>query len=80
MIFGAIAHVLSNHFGYSFPGGTLVTDDLLLFTGIYHALNGVRVILIEAFDWAAKREKKLFLAVLAGTVIFIIYWTYLVGL
>lgn len=80
MVFGAIVHVLANHFGYTFPGGTLLTDDLILFTGAYHAFNGVRVILIEAFGWAAEREDKLFIAVLVATVIFMVYWAYAVGL
>lgn len=80
MVFGAVVHVLANHWGYTFPGGTLLTDDLLLFCGAYHAFNGIRVVLIEAFGWAAEREDKLFIGVLVATVLFMVYWAYAVGL
>ena len=81
MILGiAILHVLKNQFGVPVPGGRLVTIDLLIFPGAYHALNGVRVILVEAFDWAAVNEDRLFIGVLALTFIFIVYWTAVVGL
>jgi len=81
MILGiAILHVLKNQFGVLIPGGRLVTIDLLIFPGAYHALNGVRVILIETFDWAAVNEDRLFIGVLALTFIFIVYWTAVVGL
>ncbi len=81
MILGiAILHVLKNQFGVLIPGGRLVTIDLLIFPGVYHALNGVRVILVEAFDWAAVNEDRLFIGVLALTFIFIVYWTAVVGL
>ncbi len=81
MILGiAILHVLKNQFGVMVPGGRLVTIDLLIFPGVYHALNGVRVILVEAFDWAAVNEDRLFIGVLALTFIFIVYWTAVVGL
>jgi succinate dehydrogenase/fumarate reductase cytochrome b subunit len=79
MILGiAILHILKNQFGVLIPGGRLVTIDLLVFPGVYHALNGVRVILIETFDWAAVNEDRLFIGVLALT--FIVYWTAVVGL
>jgi succinate dehydrogenase/fumarate reductase cytochrome b subunit len=81
MILGvAILHILKNQFGVLVPGGRLVTIDLLIFPGVYHALNGVRVILVEAFDWAAVNEDRLFIGVLALTFIFIVYWTAVVGL
>jgi succinate dehydrogenase/fumarate reductase cytochrome b subunit len=81
MILGiAILHILKNQFGVLIPGGRLVTIDLLVFPGVYHALNGVRVILVEAFDWAAVNEDRLFIGVLALTFIFIVYWTAVVGL
>jgi succinate dehydrogenase/fumarate reductase cytochrome b subunit len=81
MILGvAILHILKNQFGVLVPGGRLVTIDLLLFPGIYHALNGVRVILIEAFDLAAVNEDWLFIGVLALTFLVIIYWIAVVGL
>jgi succinate dehydrogenase / fumarate reductase cytochrome b subunit len=81
MILGvAILHVLKNQFGVLVPGGRLVTIDLLIFPGVYHALNGVRVILVEAFDWAAVNEDRLFIGVLALTFIFIVYWTAVIGL
>ena len=81
MILGiAILHVLKNQFGVPVPGGRLVTIDLLIFPGVYHALNGVRVILVEAFDWAAVNEDRLFIGVLTLTFIFIVYWTAVVGL
>jgi succinate dehydrogenase/fumarate reductase cytochrome b subunit len=81
MILGvAILHILKNQFGVLVPGGRLVTIDLLLFPGVYHALNGVRVILIEAFDLAAANEEQLFIGVLALTFIFIVYWIAVVGL
>ena len=81
MILGiGILHVLKNQFGVLVPGGRLVTIDLLIFPGVYHALNGVRVVLVEAFDWAAVNEDRLFIGVLALTFIFIVYWTAVVGL
>jgi succinate dehydrogenase/fumarate reductase cytochrome b subunit len=81
MILGiAILHILKNQFGVLIPGGRLVTIDLLVFPGVYHALNGIRVILVEAFDWAAVNEDRLFIGVLALTFIFIVYWTAVVGL
>jgi succinate dehydrogenase/fumarate reductase cytochrome b subunit len=81
MILGlVILHILKNQFGVLVPGGRLVTIDLLLFPGVYHALNGVRVILIEAFDLAAVNEDRLFIGVLALTFIFMAYWTVVVGL
>ena len=81
MILGiAILHVLKNQFGVLIPGGRLVTIDLLIFPGVYHALNGVRVILVEAFDWAALNEDRLFIGVLALTFIFMAYWIAVVGL
>jgi succinate dehydrogenase/fumarate reductase cytochrome b subunit len=81
MILGiGILHVLKNQFGVLVPGGRLVTIDLLIFPGVYHALNGVRVILVEAFDWAAVNEDRLFIGVLALTFLFIFYWTAVVGL
>ena len=80
LIFGVIVHVLANHWGIAFPGGTYVTDDILLFSGAFHMFNGIRVILIEAFGWAAEREDKLFIAVLAATILFMVYWASAIGL
>jgi len=76
----AILHVLANEFGIIVPGGRLVTVDLLLFSGSYHLLNGVRVILIEAFGWAAKNEERLFMGVIGLTLAFILWWIIVVGL
>ncbi len=76
----AILHVLANEFGFIIPGGRLVTVDLLLFAGSYHLLNGVRVILVEAFGWAAVNEEKLFFLVVGLTFVFIISWVAMVGL
>ncbi len=76
----AVLHVMKNQFGLLVPGGRLITIDLLLFPGVFHALNGVRVILVEVFDWAAVNEEKLFIAVLGLTFLFIVYWTAVVGL
>ena len=76
----AAVHVLANEFGYIIPGGRLVTVDLLLFSGSYHLLNGVRVILVEAFGWAALNEDRLFIGVLGLTTAFILWWIAAVGL
>ncbi len=76
----AVLHVLANEFGYIVPGGRLVTVDLLLFAGTYHLLNGVRVILIEAFGWAAVNEERLFQGVAVLTLAFIFWWVAAVGL
>jgi succinate dehydrogenase / fumarate reductase cytochrome b subunit len=75
-----ILHILKSQFGVRVPGGRLVTIDLLILPGVYHALNGVRVILVEAFDWAALNEDRLFIGVLALTFIFMAYWIAVVGL
>ncbi len=80
ILMAAALHVMKNQFGLLVPGGRLVTIDLLLFSGVFHALNGVRVILVEAFDWAAVNEERLFIAVLGLTFLFIVYWTAVVGL
>lgn len=77
---GAILHIMRNQFGYIIPGGRVVTIDLLLFPGVYHALNGLRVILVEAFGWAAENEDRLFIAVIAATLLFIFYWIATIGL
>ena len=79
-LFGAIFHILAYQFGYSFPGGRLVTLDLLLFTMIYHMFNGIRVMLIESFGWAAKREEKVFIAVIVATILVVALWILKVGL
>ena len=79
-LFGAVFHILAYQFGYRIPGGRLVTLDLLLFTMIYHMFNGIRVMLIETFGWAAKREDKIFLGVILATVVTIAFWIYKVGL
>jgi succinate dehydrogenase/fumarate reductase cytochrome b subunit len=79
-LFGVVFHVLTYQFGYRFPGGRLVTLDLMLFTMVYHMFNGVRVMLIETFGWAAKREDRILLGVLFATVLFIAFWIYKVGL
>ena len=73
-------HILKNQFGVPVPGGRLVTIDLLIIPGTYHALNGIRMILVEAFDWAAVNEDRLFIGVLALTFIFLAYWIAVVGL
>ncbi|MCW3992034.1 MAG: hypothetical protein NWE79_04950 [Candidatus Bathyarchaeota archaeon] len=75
-----VLHIMKNQFGLLVPGGRFVTVDLLLFPGVFHALNGIRVILVEAFDWAAVNEDRLFIAVLGLTFLFIVYWTFAVGL
>ena len=81
MLLGIISlHILKNQFGIHVPGGRLVTIDLLIIPGAYHALNGVRVILVEAFDWATVNEDRLFIGVLGPTLIFLAHWFVVVGL
>ncbi len=80
LVVGTLIHVLANHFGYAFPFGTLLTDDLVVFSGVYHALNGLRVLAIELSPWAARNEDRLFWAVVLSTVGFLIYWAWVIGL
>ncbi|RLG48450.1 MAG: hypothetical protein DRO06_01270 [Thermoproteota archaeon] len=80
LLFGTLFHVLANHFGYTFPLGTLLTDDLVVFAGAYHGFNGVRLLLIETFAWASRNEDKLFWACLAATFLFCVYWAWVIGL
>jgi succinate dehydrogenase hydrophobic anchor subunit len=80
MVFGFFFHILAFQFGLIIPGGSLITVDLLLFTVVYHMLNGIRVILIEVSDWAAEREETLFIIVLIATIFFLGYWIFSFGL
>jgi len=75
-----VLHVMANQFGFIVPGRRLVTIDLLLFVGSFHLYNGVRVILVEFTGWAARNEDRLFIVVLAATLITIVAWIVIVGL
>lgn len=79
LIFLTVLHVTANQFGYIVPGGRLVTIDLLVFVGSFHLYNGVRVMLVEFTGWAARNEDKLFIVVLAATLITIVAWIIIVG-
>jgi succinate dehydrogenase/fumarate reductase cytochrome b subunit len=79
-IVAVVSHMLANQFGFIIVGGRLVTIDLLVFSLSYHALNGVRVILIEASGWMARNEDRMFIVVLVATALFIGFWVYVVGL
>lgn len=79
ILVAVVFHVMRNQFGIITPGGRLVTIDLLVFSLSYHTLNGVRVILVEAWGWAAERADPLFWVVITSTFVFILSWLYVVG-
>ena len=79
ILVAVVFHVLRNQFGFITPGGRLVTIDLLVFALAYHTLNGVRVILVETWGWAADRADPLFWIVIVSSLIFILSWLYFVG-
>lgn len=80
ILLSAIIHVSRNQFGVITPGGRLVSIDLLVFALTYHSLNGVRILLIESSELAARNEDKLFWGVIVLSLLFISTWILVVGL
>jgi succinate dehydrogenase/fumarate reductase cytochrome b subunit len=80
LIFSTLTHVMKNQFGMIIPGGNLLTLDLMIFSGAFHVFDGIRIMLIEAFDWAAERENKLFIIVVVFVTLLSLYWIYSFGL
>ncbi len=75
-----VIHILRNQFGVITPGGRLVAIDLLILLVTYHALNGLRVVLIETIGGTAERADQLFWIVLGLSIIFLAWWLVYVGL
>lgn len=47
-------------------------EVVLVAVVVYHSINGLRVVLIDFSDWAILRQRELFLAVLAVSVVLVI--------